>query len=50
MVTVSRRDLLPLVAPILVPTVCFMLASNPIRAGGTVFFLQATTPTEGGHI
>jgi hypothetical protein len=50
MVTVSRRGLLPFLAPVLVPTACFMLASNPIPAGGTLFFLPATTPTEGGHI
>jgi hypothetical protein len=50
MVTVSRRALLLFLAPILTPPVCPMLTSNPIRAGRTLFFLSAITPTEGGHI
>ena len=47
MVTVSRRVLLPFLAPILVPTVCCVLAPNPIQAGETPSFLMATAaPTE----
>jgi len=47
MVTVSRRVLLPFLAPILVPPVFFVLAPIPIQAGETPSFLLATaTPTE----
>ena len=47
MVTVSRRVLLPLLAPILVPPVFSMLAPNPIQAGDTPSFLLTTAaPTE----
>ena len=47
MVTVSRRVLLPFLAPILVPAVFSMLAPNPIQAGETPSILLATTaPTE----
>ena len=45
MVTVSRRVLLSLLAPILVPAVCSMLASNPVQAGETPSFLLATVAT-----
>jgi hypothetical protein len=46
MVTVSRRLLLPFLAPILVPPVCSMLAPNPGQAGETPSFLLGTAPTE----
>ena len=47
MVTGSRRDLLPLLALILVPAVFSVLAPNPIQAGETPSFLLATAaPTE----
>ena len=47
MVTGSRRDLLPLLALILVPPVFCVLAPNPIQAGETPSFLLATAaPTE----
>jgi hypothetical protein len=47
MVTVSRRVLLPFLAPILVPVVFSVLAPNPIQAGQTPSFLPATAaPTE----
>lgn len=47
MVTVSSRVFLPLLAPILVPTVCSILASDPIQAGENPSFLLATAvPTE----
>jgi len=47
MVTVSRRVLLPFLAPILVPAVFSVLAPNPIQAGETPSFLLATAaPTE----
>lgn len=47
MVTVSRRVLLPFLAPILVPAVFSVLAPNPIQAGETPSILLATTaPTE----
>ncbi len=39
MVTVSRRVLLPLLALIVAPAVCFVLAPNPIQAGETPSFL-----------
>ncbi len=42
MVIVSPRVLLPFLAPILVPTVCSMLASNPLQAAETPSFLLAT--------
>lgn len=42
MVSVSRRSLLPLLALILVPAVCFVLTPNPIQAGETPFFLLTT--------
>jgi hypothetical protein len=38
MVTVSRRVLFPLLAPILAPTVCLTLASNPVPTGETASF------------
>jgi hypothetical protein len=46
MVTVNRRLLLPFLAPILVPLVCSVLASNPVQAGETPSFLLGTAPTE----
>ena len=47
MVTVSSRVLLAFLAPILVPTVCCVLAPNPIQAGENPSFLLATAaPTE----
>ena len=47
MVTVSRRALLPFLAPILVPTASFVLAPIPIHAGEPPSFLLATAaPTE----
>ncbi|MDZ4732908.1 MAG: hypothetical protein SGJ16_04875 [Nitrospirota bacterium] len=47
MVTVSRRVLLPLLAPIPVPTACCMLAPNSIQTGETPsFFLAAAAPAE----
>jgi len=47
MVTVRRRVLLSLLAPILVPPVFSVLAPNPIQAGETSSFLLATAaPTE----
>ena len=47
MVTVSRRGLLPLLAPIPVPTAFSILAPNPIQAGKTPSFLLPTVaPTE----
>jgi len=47
METVSRRALLSLLAPILVPTVFFVLAPIPIQAGETPSFLLASAaPTE----
>jgi hypothetical protein len=47
MVTVPRRVLLSLLAPILVPPVFSVLAPNPIQAGETSSFLLATAaPTE----
>ena len=47
MVTVSRRVLLPFLAPILVPAVFSVLAPNPIQAGESPSFLLATAaPTE----
>jgi hypothetical protein len=47
MVTVSSQSLLPFLTPILVPTVCFVLAPNPIQAGENPSFLLATAaPTE----
>ena len=47
MVTVSRRVLLPFLAPILVPVVFSVLAPNPIQAGQTPSFLLTTAaPTE----
>ena len=47
MVTVSSRALLAFLAPILVPTVCCVLAPNPIQAGENPSFLLATAaPTE----
>ena len=46
-VTVSCRAFLPFLAPILVPPVFFVLASNPIQACETPSFLLATAaPTE----
>lgn len=42
MVTVSHRVLLPFLAPVLVPTVCSMLSSNPLQAAVTPSFLLAT--------
>ncbi|HSQ49704.1 MAG TPA: hypothetical protein VLL94_00395 [Nitrospiraceae bacterium] len=50
MVTVSRRTLLPLMEPILAPTLYSVLAPNPIRASGALFFPPTTTLTAGGHI
>jgi hypothetical protein len=50
MVTVSRRNVLPLLAAILAPTLRSVLSPNPIRASGTPYFLPTTTPTERGHI
>jgi hypothetical protein len=46
MVTVSRRGLLPLLAPILGPTVFSMLAPNPIQASETQSFLLAIAPVK----
>jgi len=47
MVTVRRRVLLSLLAPILVPPVFSVLAPNPIQAGETSLSLLATAaPTE----
>jgi len=47
MVTVSRQVLLPFLAPILVPTVCFLFAPIPLQAGETPSFLLANAaPTE----
>jgi len=47
MVTVSRRVLLPLLAPIPVPTAFSMHAPNPIQTGETPsFLLAAAAPTE----
>ena len=47
MVAVSSRALLAFLAPILVPTVCCVLAPNPIQAGENSSFLLATAaPTE----
>jgi hypothetical protein len=47
MVTVRRRVLLSLLAPILVPSVFSVLASNPVQAGETPSFLLTTAaPTE----
>ncbi len=47
MMTVSRRALLPFLAPILVPAVSFILAPIPIHAGETPSFLLASAaPTE----
>jgi hypothetical protein len=47
MVTVSRRVLLPFLAPMLVPPVFSILAPNPIQTGETPSFLLATAaPTE----
>jgi hypothetical protein len=47
MVTVRRRILLSLLAPILVPPVFSVLEPNPIQAGETPSLLLATTaPTE----
>ena len=47
MVTVSRRVLLPLLAPTLVPVVFSVFAPNPIQAGDAPSFLLATAaPTE----
>jgi hypothetical protein len=47
MVTVSRRVLLPFLAPIFVPVVFSVLAPNSIQAGETPSFLLATVaPTE----
>ena len=47
MVAVSSRALLAFLAPILVPTVCCVLAPNPIQAGENPSFLLATAaPTE----
>ena len=46
MATVSRRVLLPLLAPILVPVVFSVFAPNPIQAGEAPSFLVATAPTE----
>ena len=46
MVTVSRRDILPLLAPILGPTAFSMLAPNPIQAGETQSFLLAIAPVK----
>lgn len=47
MVTVRRRVLLSLLAPILVPPVFSVLAPNPLQACETPSFLLATTaPTE----
>ena len=41
MVTVSRRDFLPLLALILVPAAFSMLVPNPIQTGETPSFLLA---------
>ncbi len=38
MVTVSRRVFLPLLAPVLAPTVCLTLTSNPVPTGETSSF------------
>ena len=47
MVTVSRRDIFPLLVPILAPTAFSMLAPNPIQSGKNPSFLLATAaPTE----
>jgi len=47
MVTVSRRDIFPLLVPILAPTTFSMLAPNPIQSGKNPSFLLATAaPTE----
>ena len=47
MVAVSNRVLPTFLAPILVPTVCCVLASDPIQAGENPSFLLATAaPTE----
>lgn len=47
MVAVSCRALLPFLAPILVPIVYSVLATNPIQASETPSFLSATAvPTE----
>lgn len=47
MVTVSRRDIFPLLVPILVPTAFSMLAPNPIQSAENTSFLLATAaPTE----
>ena len=47
MITVSRQVLLPFLAPILVPTVCFVFVPIPIQAGETPSFLLASAaPTE----
>jgi len=46
MVTVSRQALLPFLAPILAPTVPFVLAPIPLQAAEIPFFLLATAPTE----
>ena len=47
MVNVSRRVLLPFLAPPLAPSVFSVLAPNPIQAGETPYFLSATAPTGG---
>lgn len=47
MVTVSRRDLLPLLAPIRAPSAFFILAPNPIQTGETPsFLLTIAAPTK----
>jgi hypothetical protein len=46
MVTVSRRSLLPPLAPILGQTAFSMLAPNPIQAGETQSFLLALAPAK----
>jgi hypothetical protein len=46
MVTVGHRVLLPFLAPILVPTVCSLLAANPVQSSDAPSFLPATSPAE----
>lgn len=47
MVIVSRRVLLPFLAPPLAPSVFSVLTPNPIQACDTPSFLSATAPTGG---
>lgn len=47
MMTVSRRVLLPFLAPTLAPPVFSVLAPNPLQAGETPSFLPATVVPTG---